>query len=119
MELQEKGVVGIELINDYWGMILFVIGIIWKQISTHFEVMNLKSGYENLKFDQETLHKKTDLLESEFQSALKDHIVENRKSIDKLADAVTELVKTTTIIATKIEINEKYKESQNNRTSRN
>ena len=91
----------IELLEKLWPFIAFVLGIIWKQISQHFEVKSLIINIQKSEA-------KIEILEKEFNHALNEHGKHNQLSIDKLTDAVTELIKITSIIATKIEAKERY-----------
>ena len=95
---QEMGVV--EFISETWPIILFILGILWKQVNTHFDVRTLKK-------DHTRNEEKTDNIQHEFTIALKAHIIENKNSNEKLTEAITELIKATTILAVKIENIEK------------
>lgn len=95
--------IAVEKISRLWPVFAFIIGIIWKQIITHFDVKSLMDT-------QGKLESRTEELENEFNTALKDHVIENKVSNEKLTEAITELIKTTTILAVKIEAFEKSKE---------
>lgn len=99
---QEAGLLAIDTINKLWPIFIFILVIVWKQINTHFDVKEMKINYSTLK-------DKTQQLENEFDSALKNHIIENKNSIKELTNAINELVKITSIIATRIDYAEREK----------
>lgn len=91
-------------VDKLWPIIAFLSIIVWKQIITHFDVKVLKE-------DLAKLESATEGLENEFNSALKDHVIENKVSNEKLTQAITELIKATTILTVKIESLEKIAKS--------
>lgn len=112
MESTQQATDFISQINKLWPIILFILGIIWKQIISHFDVLNLKDSCSQQEKKIERLELKNDLLEEEFNKALKEHIIENKASFDKLTEAITELIKSTTILTVKIEMqNQKLNEN--------
>jgi len=88
----------VDLIDKLWPLLLAFFGVIWKQISDHFEQKQIKIKCQNLEV-------KVDDLQKDFSSDLKEHILQNKDMNKELSVAITELIKSTSVIAAKLDVN--------------
>jgi hypothetical protein len=90
--------VTVDIIYKLWPFVLAILGVIWKQISDHFEQKELKVKCSYL--DQKVTE-----LQKEFSSDLKEHILQNRDMNKEMSIAITELIRSTSVIAAKLDMN--------------
>jgi hypothetical protein len=88
-------------------LLLAIAGIIWKQITVHFEVNRLKEQQLTIKSKCNKLDDKLDELEKSVFMAMKENNGMHEEHYKDLREAITELVKSTTEIATTLKFTTK------------
>lgn len=109
----------IDGIEKLWPLIAAIIGVIWKQISDHFEQKVLK---ENQVYHKEKLAKlegKMEAIEEDLTSSLKDQSVSNAHNFDKINFALTELIRATTRLTTQFEMSQHNKSENHDKNYHN
>jgi cell division protein FtsB len=89
-------------IKDLWPVVLFILGIIWKQIVTHFDVKSIKDECtylnDRIRENEREIHQ----VKIDLQDAIKEQGKETNQSIQRLVEVTGELVATTKVMASEL-----------------
>lgn len=89
-------------LNDYWAILAFIIGIIYKQILTHSDVRRLKEDRQDIW--EKIEENETDLIQvrHELHKAIKEHGKETNDNIRRMTEIIGELTVNTRVIASEL-----------------
>lgn len=99
------------LLLEFWPLILFAFGVKWALIETYFKV---RANTERIIKNEVRVEKNEEsmgILKKELYDTMKENAYQHNKNIEKLTDAVTQLIVTTEVLASKME---SLKEKQEN-----
>jgi flagellar biosynthesis/type III secretory pathway M-ring protein FliF/YscJ len=96
-----------DLIYKITPLFLAIVGIIWKQITANFEIKRLKEQQLAVRQKFNRLDDKLDELEKSVFMAMKENNGMHEEHYKDLREAITELVKSTTEIATTLKFTTK------------
>lgn len=103
----------LDMFSAIWPVLLFIGGIIWKQISDHFEQKTLK---ENQRYQKEKILKlegKMEAIEKDLTGSIKEQNELTTKNFDVVNHSLTELIRVTTRLTTQFEMSQHLKSKSN------
>lgn len=90
-------------ILEFWPIMLFGLGIVWALVETFFKV---RENTERITKCEVSINKNEDsmeILKEDIHQTLKETAIHHNRNIEKLTDAVTQLIVTTEVLASKME----------------
>lgn len=91
-----------KVLNDFWHVFAFILGIITKQVDTHYDVKVLKKEtahlYEKMKDHEGDLEQ----VKHDLNVSIKEQGKETADSLRKLTEVTSELVATTKVMASEL-----------------
>ena len=90
------------LMSEYLGLIVFVLGLLWKQIVTHFDVQELKKNTVQLSGEMADLQEEINQVKADLHEAIREQGRLTNENIKSLTEVTTRLAISTEVMAVEL-----------------
>lgn len=90
------------LMSEYLGLIVFVLGLLWKQIVTHFDVQELKKSTAQLSGEMADLQEEINQVKADLHEAIREQGRLTNENIKSLTEVTTRLAISTEVMAVEL-----------------
>lgn len=88
--------------SEYLGLIVFVLGLLWKQIVTHFDVQELKKSTAQLSGEMADLQEEINQVKADLHEAIREQGRLTNENIKSLTEVTTRLAISTEVMAVEL-----------------